>query len=91
MTMARRTLNDLAARANELADRFENYEPKPEDIDAPLPPAMAVQLAAWKRDAAERDLAAAVTDARRLGTSWRVIGEAIGTTGEAARQRYSHV
>jgi len=89
--VTRRSVSELAARADELADRFENYDPKPEDFDAPLPPVMAVQLAAWKRDAAERDLAAAVTEAREQETSWRVIGEAIGTTGEAARQRYSRV
>lgn len=88
--MMRRSIEELIARADELADEFENYEPKVEDFDAPLPPLMAVRLAAWRRDAAERDLATAVADARERDTSWRAIGEAIGTTGEAARQRYTH-
>lgn len=85
----RRTLGELAARADEFAAKFENYEPKPEDFDAPLPPVMGVRLAAWKRDSAERDLAAAVAEARAQETSWREIGDAIGVTGEAARQRYT--
>ena len=36
----------------------------------------------------EKELAAAVHDARRADLSWREIGQAIGTTGEATRQRY---
>ena len=51
---------------------------------------MAVKLAAFKRDAAERDLAKAVEAARDQKVSWRKLGEAIGTSGEAVRQRYSH-
>ena len=78
-----------AARAEELADAFENYDPKPGDQDAPLPPIMAVKLAAWRRDTAERELAEAVRAAREQRLSWREVGEAIGTSGEAARQRYS--
>jgi FAD/FMN-containing dehydrogenase len=50
---------------------------------------MAVKLAAWRRDAAERELAEAVQAARDQRLSWRAVGEAIGTSGEAARQRYS--
>lgn len=88
MTMTRPSLDELAARADELADRFEAYDPAPGDLDAPLPPMMALRLAAYRRDAAERDLAQAVREARGAHTSWREVGEAIGTTGEAARQRY---
>lgn len=86
--MTRRSLDDIKARADEFADAFENYEPKPEDLDAPLPPVMAVKLAAWRRDTAEKDLADAVHAARKQQLSWREVGEAIGTSGEAARQRY---
>lgn len=52
---------------------------------------MAVKLAAWRRDTAERELAEAVHAAREQQLSWREVGEAIGTSGEAARQRYSAV
>ena len=87
--MTRRTLDELKARADELANVFESFDPKPGDRDAPLPPLMAVKLAAWRRDAAERDLAEAVQRARSAEVPWRSLGEAIGTSGEAARQRYS--
>ncbi len=90
MSEMRRNLEALIANADALADQFESYEPKDEDFDAPLPPVMAVKLAAFRRDAAEKDLAAAVAAAREQKVSWRRLGEAIGTTGEAVRQRYSH-
>lgn len=87
--MTRRSIEDITARADEFADAFENYDPKPGDRDAPLPPVMAVKLAAWRRDTAERELADAVHSAREQRISWRELGDAIGTSGEAARQRYS--
>lgn len=87
--MTRRSLTDITTRAEEFADAFENYDPKPDDQDAPLPPVMAVKLAAWRRDVAEKELAEAVRAAREQRLSWREVGEAIGTSGEAARQRYS--
>lgn len=87
--MARRSIADIKAHADEFADAFERYNPKPGDQDAPVPPVMAVKLAAWRRDAAERELADAVRAARERRISWREVGEAIGTSGEAARQRYS--
>ena len=91
--MAPRSIEEIKARANAFADAFadafENYDPKPGDQDAPIPPVMAVRLAAWRRDAPERELADAVHAAREQQLSWREIGEAIGTSGEAARQRYS--
>ncbi|EHM94278.1 hypothetical protein HMPREF0975_01578 [Actinomyces sp. oral taxon 849 str. F0330] len=89
--MTRRSIADIAARADEFADAFENYDPRPGDEDAPLPPIMAVKLAAWRRDTAERELAEAVHAAREQQLSWREVGEAIGTSGEAARQRYRAV
>ena len=87
--IAPRSIEDIKARADEFADAFENYEPQPGDQDAPIPPVMAVKLAAWRRDSAERELADAVRAAREQRLSWREVGEAIGTSGEAARQRYS--
>lgn len=87
--MAPRSIEDIKARADQFADAFENYNPKPGDQDAPIPPVMAVKLAAWRRDTAERELADAVRAAREKRLSWREVGEAIGTSGDAARQRYS--
>ena len=85
----RRSLTDLIAHADELADAFENYEPAEGDVDAPVPPLMAIKLAAFRRAAAEKELAEAVRAAREAHLSWREVGEAIGTSGEAARQRYA--
>lgn len=88
-TMSPRSIDEITARANEYADAFENYEPNAEDQNSPIPPAMSLKLAAWRRDAAERDLAEAVLVARQKAFSWRKIGSILGTSGEAARQRYS--
>lgn len=87
--MTRPSLDDIKARAEAFADAFEKYDPKPGDQDAALPPAMAVKLAAWRRDTAELELSDAVRAAREQRLSWREVGDAIGTSGEAARQRYS--
>ncbi|MGP9758469.1 hypothetical protein [Corynebacterium sp. AOP12-C2-36] len=86
--MTRRTLADITSHAEELADAFENYDPAPGDDSRELPPVMAVKLAAWRGDAAESDLADAIHTARGSKVSWRELGEALGTSGEAARQRY---
>lgn len=89
--MTRRSLADLIAHADELADKFENedHEPVPEDFEAPLPPLMAVKLAAFRRAAAEKELAEAIQAGRRAHLSWRELGEALGISGEAVRQRYA--
>ncbi|MCR6688427.1 hypothetical protein [Cellulomonas sp.] len=84
----RPSLTDLIAHADQLADAFESHDPAKEDFDAPLPPLMAVKLAAFRRAAAEKELAQAIHAAREAHLSWRELGEAIGTTGEAVRQRY---
>ncbi|WP_193128353.1 hypothetical protein [Gulosibacter sediminis] len=86
--MIKRSIDEIRARADELADAFEHYDPKPGDQDGPMSPVMAVKLAAWRRDTAERELADAVRAAREQRPLWREAGEAIGTSGEAARQRY---
>ena len=87
--MTRRSLADLIAHADELAEVFENHDPADEDFDAPLPPLMAVKLAAFRRAAAEKELAEAIHAARDAHLSWRELGRALGTSGEAARQRYA--
>lgn len=82
-----RSLDEIMAQADDLADRFESYEPEPGDRDT-VSPLTRLRLAALKRAEAEREIAEAVADARRSDTSWKVIGAAVGTSGEAARQRY---
>lgn len=82
-----RTMQEIIDHADELARRFADHEPDPEhvrDADA-LAKVRALVLA---RSAAERDLGAAVAAARDEGHSWAAIGAMLGTSGEAARQRY---
>ena len=83
-----RSLHDLLAQADALADRFEQYDPQPGDTEA-VSPVTAVRLAALRRAEAERGLAEAVRAAREGRVSWQAIGQAAGTSGEAARQRYT--
>jgi hypothetical protein len=42
------------------------------------------------RSSAERSMIEAVRVARQSGMTWSAIGTFIGTSGEAARQRYAH-
>jgi hypothetical protein len=49
---------------------------------------MALRRAAYRRSLVERDILESVRRARDAGASWTTIGAELGTTGEAARQRY---
>ncbi|GED00080.1 MULTISPECIES: hypothetical protein [Actinomycetes] len=83
-----RTVEEILAHADELAARFEQYEPRPEDeldVDA----ITALRAAIAEQSAAERHVIDAVRAARHAGMSWAAIGAFVGTTGEAARQRYT--
>lgn len=82
-----RSVDDILKHAEDLAKRFEDYEPKAEDERDPA--AMSVlRQAVTARSDAERSIRDAVDRARRDGLSWALIGSLIGTSGEAARQRY---
>jgi hypothetical protein len=86
-----RSVKEIMAHADELADHFQDYDPEPASgKDAR---ALRDVAAAFRRAAASaQDLAAAVSVARAEGHSWAAIGAMLGTSGEAARQRYgSHV
>lgn len=82
-----RTVQEILDQAEELATRFEQHEP----VVANFKDATALRTvhAAFQfRADAERKLARAVAEARRDGHSWAAIGAMLGTSGEAARQRY---
>lgn len=83
------SLRDILDRADEFADRAERYEPSPGDETTT--PEMLLRRAAWKRAQAEADVADAVIEARRAELSWTTIGEAIGTSAQAAQHRYAEV
>jgi hypothetical protein len=82
-----RTVQDILEHGDELAKRFEDYEPNADDERDPEVFA-ALRRSVVARSQAERSIQQAVAQARRHGYSWRTIGSLIGTSGEAARQRY---
>lgn len=83
-----RKMDELLAHADELAKQFEEYEPREEDLGNE-PPLMTLRRAAYRKALMERELAEAVHAARASGATWQQVGEAVGTSGEAARQRYA--
>ena len=81
-----RTTQEILDPADELAAR-QDHEPDQTNVrDAAS--LRGVRLAFQARANAERGLADAVTVARADGHSWAAIGAMVGTSGEAARQRY---
>ncbi|MGM0385698.1 MAG: hypothetical protein ACQERF_06940 [Actinomycetota bacterium] len=87
MTMPR-TVEEILQHADELAARFESYEPNSADeLDAGAVALLRAAIA--ERSEAERHLIEAVRKAREAGMSWSTIGSFVGTSGEAARQRYA--
>ncbi|MGH3430403.1 MAG: hypothetical protein ACRDQZ_23020 [Mycobacteriales bacterium] len=85
-----RTLQEIIDQADELTDRFEAYEPDPSEHRDPkaLEP---LRHAVANRAQVETDIVHAVTTARDAGYSWATIGASLGTSGEAARQRYGRL
>jgi len=82
-----RSVDDILKHADELAKKFEDYEPKADD-ERDVGAVNALRHAVLARSDAERTVRDAVDSARRAGLSWALIGSQIGTSGEAARQRY---
>jgi hypothetical protein len=81
-----RTAEEILAHADDLAKRFE-AEPEPDRIiDATTLRELARAFERCAR--AEADLASAVATARADGQTWAAVGAMLGTSGEAARQRY---
>jgi hypothetical protein len=78
-----RSYEEIVNQAEELARVFdEDFEPAVSKEEA------AVRAAALRRALAENELGEAVAAARKAGVPWDRIGEAVGTSGEAARQKY---
>ena len=88
VTTMPRSLTDVLAHADDIADEFESYEPRDADR-RPAEPLLAARLAVAQpapagRDADHRHQG----DARRGVHDWAAIGAAVGTSWQAARQRY---
>jgi hypothetical protein len=84
-----RSMQDILDHADELAKRFEDYEPSSDDEVG-----VAVHLlrrATLARARSERQVADAVEAARRAGIPWKRIGAELGISAQAAQQRYRGV
>ena len=82
-----RTAEEIINQAEELAARFEDHEPDADNIrDASA--LRELRHAFLARAEAEQRVTEAVETARKDGHSWASIGAKIGTSGEAARQRF---
>jgi hypothetical protein len=81
-----RSIQEILDQADELAKRFEDYEPEAND-ERPVEEYL-LERAALARARSERQVADAVIAARRAGASWQKIGSLLGTSAQAAQQRY---
>lgn len=84
-----RSIQDILDHADELAKKFEDYEPGEGD-QVPME-AYLLRRAALTRARSEREVVDAVAVARSAGISWSKIGEILGTSAQAAQQRYAAV
>lgn len=82
-----RSLNDLIKQGDFYAKQFEDFPTRAEDaID--LATFNALWAAGQQKSVLENSIAELVIKARLENMSWKLIGQVLGTTGEAARQRY---
>lgn len=84
-----RSIQDILDHADQLAERFENYEPDPGDER--LVEEYLLERAVLARARSERQIVDAIAVARRKGLSWQRIGALLGTSPQAAQQRYGAV
>jgi hypothetical protein len=84
-----KSIQEILDHADELAERFEEYEPDAGD-ERPVEEYL-LERAALARARGERQIVDAVTAARAKGVSWQRIGELLGTSAQAAQQRYGTV
>ncbi len=82
-----RSIQEILDHADELAKRFEEYEPAAGD-ERPVEEYM-LERAAVTRARSEQQVVDAIAAARRAGISWQKIGATLGTSAQAAQQRYS--
>jgi hypothetical protein len=84
-----RSIQEILDHADELAQRFEDYEPSADD-ERPVEEYL-LQRAVLTRARSERQIIDAVIAARSAGISWAKIGGLLGTSAQAAQQRYGAV
>jgi len=84
-----RSIQEILDHADELAERFENYEPN--DADERQVEEYLLERAVLNRARSERDVVDAVIAARSAGLSWQKVGSLLGTSAQAAQQRYGSI
>ncbi|MEX1004085.1 MAG: hypothetical protein WD990_05850 [Acidimicrobiia bacterium] len=84
-----RSIQQILDQAEELAKRFEDYEPAVGD-QVPVEEHL-LRRATLARARSEREVVDAVSAARTSGMSWNKIGEILGTSAQGAQQRYGAV
>ena len=85
-----RSLSDLIHQADFYAKQFEDYPTGSENaIDSDT--FNALWAAGQQKSALENSIAVLGVKARSEDMSWKLIGQILGTTGEAARQRYGSI
>ena len=82
-----RSTHQLIDHAEDLADRFEAAEPNPLS-DEQHATVFDLRDAVVRRGRAEAGVTAQVARARAAGVSWSVIATVLGTSRQAAQQRY---
>jgi len=82
-----RTLQEIVDHADELSAAFDGIQPDPAAGRDPAP-LLRAREAVQARARAEAAVADAVAVMRAAGYSWHAIGAVVGTSEEAARQRY---
>jgi hypothetical protein len=81
-----RTIQEILDHADELAERFEDLEPE-QGKDVPVGEYL-LRRATLARARTERNILEAVEASRAEGISWARIGAVLGTSAQAAQQRY---
>uniref|UniRef100_UPI003F4990D8 hypothetical protein n=1 Tax=Nocardia suismassiliense TaxID=2077092 RepID=UPI003F4990D8 len=81
-----RSLEEILAHADELADRFENDFKPTTVVETDALEGLGKSVIELSN--AQRNVRFWVELAKQQGKSWAAIGAVLGTTGEAARQRY---
>ncbi len=84
-----RSIQEILDHAEQLAQRFEDYEPAEGD-ERPVEEYL-LQRAALARARSERQIVDAIAAARSAGISCGKVGEPLGTSAQAAQQRYGAV
>ncbi len=84
-----RSIQEILDHGDELARRFEDYEPNPDD-ERPVEEYL-LERATIARARGERQVVDAVVVARSKGVPWQRIGDILGTSAQAAQQRYGIV